>query len=68
LFDFFFKGSDHKTTSKKVKMKKKVTVGASGTGRQEQVAELKKKWSLKYTAGVGSPHPGCLAPQRKAVS
>lgn len=35
-------------------------VSASGTGRQEQVAQLKKKWGLKYTAGVGDPaawHP-----------
>lgn len=39
---------------KKKRKKKKVIVGVSGTGRQEQVAEIKKKWGLKYTAGVGS--------------
>lgn len=46
------KGSNHKTTSKR---KMKVMVGASGTGRQKQVAQLKKKWGLKYTAGVEDP-------------
>lgn len=42
------------------KKRKEVTVRASGSRRQEQVAELKKKWGLECEAGLGSPaawHP-----------
>lgn len=53
------KKSKQKTTLQK-KKRKEVTVRASGSRRQEQVAELKKKWGLECEAGLGSPaawHP-----------
>lgn len=54
------KNQNKKQPYKKKEKRKEVTFRASGSGRQEQVAELKKKWGLECEAGLGSPaawHP-----------
>lgn len=57
-----FKASDQKIKISKIK--KKVMVNASGTVRQKQKEEV----GLEVEEHGRGRGPGCLAPQRKAVS